>query len=60
MDKSVSLCCFLVFGKIAFTQKYLACLIQSDGRVHDDVREIVLAATTGSGLDLKLISPLAE
>ena len=32
-------------------------LLQPDGSVNDDVKEIVLAATEGEGLDLKLTKP---
>lgn len=35
-------------------------LIEGDGRPHDDVRQIVLASTEGEGMDMHLVSPLAE
>ena len=35
-------------------------LLQSDGSIHSDVREIVLAAIEGEGLDLALVSPYTE
>lgn len=35
-------------------------LIEADGRIHDSMRTIILAATEGDGLDLKLVSPLGE
>lgn len=34
-------------------------LIETDGQPHDLVRSIVLAATEGEGLEMKLVSPLA-
>jgi len=35
-------------------------LIQSDGRVHRDVRAVVLAAVQGDGVHLVLVSPVGE
>ena len=35
-------------------------LIQEDGRVHDDVRDITLAAIKGEGLNMTLVSPVAD
>ena len=35
-------------------------LLASDGRVRDDVKEIVLAATEGEGTNLTLVSPYKE
>ena len=34
-------------------------LIQTDGRVHNSIRDIVLSATEGEGLEMTLGSPLA-
>jgi len=35
-------------------------LVESDGRVHQSIRNVVLSAVTGDGLDMCLSSPLAE
>jgi hypothetical protein len=34
-------------------------LLQEDGRPHDSVRNVVLSAFTGKGLDLQMTSPVA-
>lgn len=33
-------------------------LVQPDGKVHESIRNIVLAAVTGDGLDMRLESPV--
>ena len=34
-------------------------LMQSDGRVHQSIKNVVLSATTGEGVDLSLVNPIA-
>lgn len=34
-------------------------LLQSDGKPHESIRNIVLSAFTGEGLGLKLVNPIA-
>ena len=47
------------FGTNEDTLKKLA-LLQANGQPHDLVRNIVLSAFTGEGLDLELGSPIAK
>ncbi|MDI6758871.1 MAG: hypothetical protein QMD94_04285, partial [Candidatus Omnitrophota bacterium] len=35
-------------------------LIQSNGEIHESIRNVVLSAVVGDGLDIHLVSPLAE
>lgn len=48
-----------MFGK---TQKVVSrlALIDSNGEIHSTVKDIILSAVNGDGLDLKLTSPLLE
>ncbi len=47
-----------LFGNTAVDLQGLA-LVGRDGFVHDSIRNIVLSAVEGEGLEMKLISPLA-
>lgn len=47
-----------IFGNAGDVLSGLA-LLELDGRPHDAIRDIVLAATEGEGLGLRLGSPLA-
>lgn len=48
-----------LFGDTGDVLKKLS-LVQPDGRVHDSIRNIVLSAVEGEGLDMRLQSPIAE
>ena len=45
------------FGNTALILKDLS-LMEESGQVHDSLRNIVLSATEGDGLDLTLVSPI--
>jgi hypothetical protein len=45
------------FGNTVERLKELS-LVQRDGTIHDSVRNIVLSAAEGDGLDMKLVSPV--
>jgi hypothetical protein len=47
-----------LFGNSGDDLKALS-LVQSDGRVHDSIRNIVLSAFDGEGLAMCMISPVA-
>jgi hypothetical protein len=47
------------FGRSEDDLKALS-LVQSDGSVHDSIRNIVLSAATGEGLEMVLGSPVSQ
>ncbi len=50
---------YRAFGDNEKTLKGLA-LLQEDGKPHDTVRNIVLSAISGEGLEMMLVSPIAD
>ncbi len=48
-----------LFGKAGDDLKALN-LVQPDGRVHDSIRNIVLSAFEGEGLEMHMVSPVAK
>lgn len=48
-----------LFGNTAVELQRLA-LVKPDGSVHGSIRNIVLSAVEGEGLEMRFISPLAE
>jgi len=48
----------IIFGDLDDELRALA-LIQSDNSIHDSIRNIVMCAFEGEGLDMTLVSPIA-
>lgn len=48
-----------LFGNTAVELQRLA-LVGPDGSVHDSIRNVVLSAAEGEGLEMRFVSPLAE
>jgi len=49
----------IIWGNVSSVLKSLA-LLSENGAMHDSIRNIVLSAAEGDGLDMALVSPIKE